>query len=154
MTLSKVIRMNAFRNLMDKLALRPDIIERTYVPIKNRDMTKLLEFSETIDRSSAVQFAIQYTIDCFEQSLEVIVEKAQDVSSSSFAEKLEKMRYAEQEAHDASNELNDVWEAKMTEKCPYCGEMIGGLRRSVKCKCGKTVLSGLLLEGFGFISGG
>jgi len=47
-----------------------------------------------------------------------------------------------------------VWEAKVTEKCPYCGEVIGGIGRGVKCKCGKTSLSGLLPEGFGLISGG
>jgi galactokinase/mevalonate kinase-like predicted kinase len=47
-----------------------------------------------------------------------------------------------------------VWEERLTKRCPYCDDLIGGIGRGVKCKCGKTVLSGLLPEGFGYLSGG
>jgi len=47
-----------------------------------------------------------------------------------------------------------VWETKVTVKCSYCGELIGGIGMGVKCRCGKTSLSGLLPKDFGVVLGG
>lgn len=91
-------KLNTYNRLIDKLKKHSDSIEHTEAPIRNKDMLVLLELSKTTTKSAAIQFAVDFTIENFGQKA---------ISLSPIEQKLEKMRYAEKEAHDASEELLD-----------------------------------------------
>ena len=98
MVIQDMRKMNVYKKLIDKLKAYPDGIEHTESPIKNSDILKLLEVSKTMSKTEAIQFAVRFTLDNFGQKA---------VSLSPIEEKLEKLRYAKEEAHKASGELLD-----------------------------------------------
>jgi len=91
-------RMNRHKIIMNKLKANPDSIEIGEAPIYNRDMLKLIELFDAKSKSEALQFAVKFTIDNFD---------LKSTPLSSVEEKLEKLRYARKDAHEASNELTD-----------------------------------------------
>ena len=99
MVIQDVWRMNKYKKLVDKLKAHPDSIERTGSPIRNKDMLRLLEVSKKMSKSEAIRFAVEFTVDNF---------GLKSVPLSPIEEKLEKLRYAQKEAHEASEELLDT----------------------------------------------
>ena len=91
-------RQNKYKKLVDKLKAHPDSIEHTEAPIKNSDVLRLLEISKTMTKSEAIQFAVNFTNNNFGQKT---------IPLSHVGEKLEKLRYAKEEKHEACNELLD-----------------------------------------------
>ncbi len=91
-------KINVYKQLVDKLEAHSDGIEHTEAPIKNSDVLKLLKLSKAMSKSDAIQFAVKFTIDNFGQKAIVL---------SPIEEKLEKLRYAKEETHKASDELLD-----------------------------------------------
>lgn len=91
-------RLNKYNKLVDKLKANFNSIEHTEAPIKNSDILKLLDVSKTMSKSEAIQFAVKFTLDNYGQKY---------ISLSPIEEKLEKLRYAKEEAHKASDELLD-----------------------------------------------
>ena len=98
MVIQDARKLNRYKELVDKLKVYPDGIEHTEAPIKNKDILKLLEISKTMSKSEAMQFAVEFTLENFNKI---------DISLSPVELKLEKLRYAQKEAHEASDELLD-----------------------------------------------
>ncbi len=98
MPVQDVWKLNKYHKLIDKLKANPDNIEHTESPIMNSDILKLLEVSKTMSKSDAIQFAVKFTLDNYGQK---------PISLSPIEEKLEKLRYAKEEAHKSSDELLD-----------------------------------------------
>ena len=98
MVIQDVWRMNKYKKLVDKLKAHPDNIEHTESPIKNKDILRLLEVSKTMSKSEAIQFAVKFTLENF---------GLKTISLSPIEEKLEKLRYAQKEVHEASEDLGD-----------------------------------------------
>lgn len=98
MVIQDARKLNKFKQLIDRLKAHPDNIEHTESPIKNEDVLRLLEISKKMSKSEAIQFAVEFTIENF---------GLKAISLSPTEEKLEKLRYAQKEAHEASEDLGD-----------------------------------------------
>ena len=98
MVIQDMRRTNRYKRYVDKLKAYPNNIEHTEAPIKNDDVLKLLSLSKTMTKTEAIQFAVKFTIENFREA----------VALNPIEEKLEKLRYAQKEAHEASDELLDT----------------------------------------------
>lgn len=108
MVIQDVWRQNKYKKLVDKLKANPEGIEHTEAPIKNNDILKLLEVSKKITKSEAIQFAVNFTIENLSAQVVYADRVSIDrITLSPTEKKLEKLRYAAKEAHDASDELLD-----------------------------------------------
>ena len=92
-------RMNRHKILIGRIKANLDSIEIGEAPIYNRDMLKLIELFDAKSKSEALQFAVKFTIDNFD---------LKSIPLSPVEEKLEKLRYARKDAHEASEELLDA----------------------------------------------
>lgn len=111
-------RINIYEKLVDKLKSHSDGIEHTEAPIKNSDVLKLLEISKAMSKSEAIQFAVKFTIDNFGQN---------NITLSPIEAKLEMLRYAKEEAHEASDELLDSVSIIAAESKAVSGNIKGGI---------------------------
>lgn len=92
------LKLSKYNKLINKLKNNLNKIEHTESPIKNGDMIKLLELSNAMSKSEAIQFAVKFTLDNYGRN---------PISLNPIEEKLEKLRYAKEDAHKASGELLD-----------------------------------------------
>lgn len=91
-----------YKKLISDLEAHPDVIMHTETPIKNRDILNLIKLSNTMSKSQAIQFAVEFTINNCKG--EGYIEKQK---MSSLERKLEKLRYGEDAARESSNDLID-----------------------------------------------
>lgn len=91
-------RMNRYKIMVNRIKANLDYIEIGEAPIYNRDMLKLFELFNAKSKSEAIQSAVRFALDNYELKYTPL---------SSAEEKLEKLRYAKQEVHEASDDLLD-----------------------------------------------